>query len=495
MALAEQTNSAIARQGSVRSAAVSKTGSVRQTTGALFVAADLAVIWLSSLAALTLRFTPELARRFGLSPLHRHAHLLGHIGFLALYSVLVVLFCSAQGLYRSLPTFSPAQETRGVTKAAVFATGLETVCIALAGISFISRFVIGYNLVASAVLLAGWRRLRRLHLAKTFANGWSRRSILIVGTDAQAQAFRIHLERNRHLGYVVSGFITESESPDAGSAEVLGSISDLRAIARSHFVDEVFVSATNRETVKRTVFEAGGIGLDVRVIPDLYDGLGWGAPVEYIGRFPVMALYQRSRPAAGLMVKRCVDVVVSAGALAVLSPLFLLLALAVKLSSPGPVIYTSERVGRKGRTFLCHKFRTMQADADALKSSLQHLNQRDRVLFKLAHDPRVTRIGRFLRKYSLDELPQLWNVLKGEMSLVGPRPPLASEIQHYELQHLRRLDMLPGITGLWQVEARNNPSFARYVALDVDYVENWSPWLDTVILLKTIAVVLAGTGE
>jgi len=227
----------------------------------------------------------------------------------------------------------------------------------------------------------------------------------------------------------------------------------------------------------------------------LYDGLGWGAPVEYIGRFPVMALCQRPRPAAGLMAKRCIDVVVSAGALAVLSPILLLLVVVVKLSSPGPVIYASERVGRKGRTFRCYKFRTMQANADALKASLQHLNQRDRILFKIARDPRVTRVGRVLRKYSLDELPQLWNVLRGEMSLVGPRPPLAGEIQQYELQHLRRLDALPGITGLWQVEARSNPSFARYVALDVEYVENWSPWLDTVILLKTIAVLLAGTGQ
>ncbi len=199
--------------------------------------------------------------------------------------------------------------------------------------------------------------------------------------------------------------------------------------------------------------------------------------------------------AAGLVLKRPIDVALSAIALAVFSPVFLLVAIVVKLSSPGRVIYASERVGRKGRSFRCYKFRTMVANADALKASLQHLNQRDQVLFKIPNDPRTTRMGRFLRKYSLDELPQLWNVLKGEMSLVGPRPPLASEVKHYKREHLRRLDALPGITGLWQVEARRNPSFSRYVSLDLDYVEHWNPWLDTKILLKTIAVVLAGTGE
>jgi len=173
----------------------------------------------------------------------------------------------------------------------------------------------------------------------------------------------------------------------------------------------------------------------------------------------------------------------------------MLAAAAIKLSSPGRIIYASERVGRKGDRFRCYKLRTMVADAEAMQASLQHLNQRDRVLFKIRNDPRVTRVGRLLRKYSVDELPQLWNVLKGEMSLVGPRPPLASEVRQYELEHLRRLDVLPGITGLWQVQARTNPSFARYFSLDVDYLERWSPSLDAKILLRTVGVVLRGTGQ
>jgi len=497
MALAEQANPAFAAEGPVRGkAVVSSASSVRHVTMVLFVAADLVAIWLGSLAALGLRFTPAFPRRLGLSLLDRGAHLTAHAGYLLLYSVLVVLLCNAEGLYRSLPTLSPAQESWGVTKAAIFATGLQTACIGFAGASFVSHFAIGFNLVASAVLLAGWRYLRRRRREKAYADGCNCRNVLIVGCGTQALALGAHLDCNRHLGYRVRGLVAcGPEHGEAPAVEALGSVADLRALARSHFIDEILVSVADREVVKRVVCEAGEIGLDVRVIPDLYDGLGRSAPVEYIGEFPVMALCQRPRPAAGLVLKRATDVVVSAAALAALSPVFLLVSIAVKLSSPGCVIYASERVGRKGRIFCCYKFRTMQANADALRASLQHLNQRDRVLFKIAQDPRVTRVGRFLRKYSLDELPQLWNVLKGEMSLVGPRPPLAGEIAHYELQHLRRLDALPGITGLWQVEARSNPSFARYVSLDVDYVEHWNPWLDARILLKTIGVVLAGTGQ
>jgi lipopolysaccharide/colanic/teichoic acid biosynthesis glycosyltransferase len=195
------------------------------------------------------------------------------------------------------------------------------------------------------------------------------------------------------------------------------------------------------------------------------------------------------------MLKRWLDAVCSMAALVTMFPLLLLIAIAIKLDSRGPVIYASTRIGRKGRTFRCYKFRTMSTNAEALKASLQHLNERDGVLFKITNDPRITRLGRFLRKYSLDELPQFWNVLKGDMSMVGPRPPLADEVQQYELDHLRRLDVLPGITGLWQVESRCNTSFASYISLDMQYVERWNLMLDLQVLLKTIVVVVAGSGQ
>jgi exopolysaccharide biosynthesis polyprenyl glycosylphosphotransferase len=193
--------------------------------------------------------------------------------------------------------------------------------------------------------------------------------------------------------------------------------------------------------------------------------------------------------------KRVSDVVLSLSALLVASPALIAIAIAIKLDSPGPVFYISERIGKKGRVFRCLKFRTMVADAEKRKQALVAHNERSGILFKMKNDPRVTRVGAKLRKYSLDEIPQFVNVLRGEMSLVGPRPPLASEVEKYELEHFRRLEVLPGLTGLWQVRARQDPSFERYVALDLAYVENWSFWLDIKILIRTTEVVFRGTGS
>ena len=172
----------------------------------------------------------------------------------------------------------------------------------------------------------------------------------------------------------------------------------------------------------------------------------------------------------------------------------LVIALLVKLDSAGPVFYTSELVGKRGRIFPCFKFRTMVRDAEKLKKELAAKNERDEILFKMTNDPRITHMGRILRKYSLDELPQFLNVLRGEMSIVGPRPPIASEVEKYELEHFRRLEVMPGLTGLWQIQARHDPSFAKYIELDTAYVENWSLWLDLKIIIRTANVVLRGTG-
>ena len=175
--------------------------------------------------------------------------------------------------------------------------------------------------------------------------------------------------------------------------------------------------------------------------------------------------------------------------------ILLVIAILIKYDSEGPVFYNSVRLGKKGNTFICHKFRTMVADAEMRKESLQHLNERDGILFKISNDPRVTKLGRFLRKWSLDELPQLWNVMKGDMSLVGPRPPIPDEFKKYAVEHLRRLEVVPGLTGMWQVQSRQSSSFDDYIKLDLKYVDSWSVWLDITLIAKTFYVVLAGTGR
>lgn len=205
--------------------------------------------------------------------------------------------------------------------------------------------------------------------------------------------------------------------------------------------------------------------------------------------------HEKPFPVLGLRLKRYADVVLASAALIATSPVFLLIALAIKLDSQGSVLYRSTRVGKKGATFTCLKFRTMVEGAEALQEKLRDRNERDRVLFKVRNDPRITRAGHFLRKYSLDELPQFWNVFRGDMSLVGPRPALPSEVAQYQIDHLKRLDVLPGITGLWQVEARRDPCFENYMKFDTEYVDRWSLWLDVKIILKTPRVVVGGTGQ
>jgi lipopolysaccharide/colanic/teichoic acid biosynthesis glycosyltransferase len=193
--------------------------------------------------------------------------------------------------------------------------------------------------------------------------------------------------------------------------------------------------------------------------------------------------------------KRGFDIVFSLLALVFICPVLLMIAIIVKVDSEGPVLYVSERIGRNGKRFRFLKFRTMVKEADSLRGALLHLNERRGNLFKMSNDPRVTRLGRILRRYSLDELPQFFSVLTGHMSVVGPRPCLTSEYARYTKEQRRRVEAVPGITGLWQVEARMNPSVDAYFALDIYYVENWSLWLDIKILLKTIVMVFAGTGQ
>jgi exopolysaccharide biosynthesis polyprenyl glycosylphosphotransferase len=282
----------------------------------------------------------------------------------------------------------------------------------------------------------------------------------------------------------------------ASSGDVVGTLETLFQHARQQFVDEIFFTTPCERGIIQWVLEqARAHSVDLRVIPDLYDGLAWNSPIEYIGQFPTIPLHCGHVPEVGLLLKRALDIVFSSLALVVLSPVLLAIAIAIKLDSHGPIFYSSERMGKKGRVFRCTKFRTMVIDAETRRAEIMHMNERDAVLFKITNDPRVTKLGRFLRKYSLDELPQFFNVLRGDMSVVGPRPPLASEVQEYKLSHLRRLDVTPGITGLWQVQGRQDPSFDSYVSLDVTYIENWSIWLDLKIIARTIGVVFAGTGS
>jgi exopolysaccharide biosynthesis polyprenyl glycosylphosphotransferase len=341
-------------------------------------------------------------------------------------------------------------------------------------------------------MLIAWRYGKRRLVIHRVEQGIGARNVAIIGSGPIGQALAGQLEREKHLGYRFIGFFDEKSSDES---RILGTIDDLPRIARSRFLDELFITTpSERDLVKRIAFEARAQRLDVKVVPELYDGLAWNAPILYVGDFPVMDLHWQPIPVLGFFVKRLLDLVASSLLLIASAPILSALALWVYFDSLGPALYSSRRVGRKGRIFTCYKLRTMVVDADQLKDSLRQYNERQGPFFKIADDPRITRVGRILRKYSLDELPQLWNVFKGDMSLVGPRPHPIDDFERYNLEHLRRLEVKPGLTGLWQVTARRDPSFDKNLALDLQYIETWSLGLDVRILLNTIPAVVRGEG-
>jgi exopolysaccharide biosynthesis polyprenyl glycosylphosphotransferase len=351
-------------------------------------------------------------------------------------------------------------------------------------------------LLALAMLMtrtAIWRHMIKCH----YQEGLGTSNVLIVGEGHLARALRTKLDTLNHTGLQFKGFISLGPADDlAAHPDVVADLDNCVAVARSLFVDEIFFAESlDKSTIFSVAEQARIMGINVRVVQNLHDGFVWNGRVEFFGHFPTISLANRIVPHGAFVAKRIMDIALASVAILLFWPLPALIALVIWLDSPGPILYRAERIGHKGRRFTCLKFRTMVKDADQRRLELAHLNERKGILFKMTNDPRMSRVGAFLRKYSLDELPQLINVLRGEMSLVGPRPPMTSEVEQYQLAHLRRLDVLPGMTGLWQVEARQDPSFESYISLDTTYVENWNLLLDLRILARTIGVVLNGTGS
>jgi exopolysaccharide biosynthesis polyprenyl glycosylphosphotransferase len=468
-------------------------------TAAVMVLNDLLMILLAFAAALVLR-TAVIYRIYpllGKTPSHwAHPVELAYLGWFALAFVFVA---RRYGLYAPIAGGTTGHEVRLVVQGCLNAGLLLCGSLYLFRAVEVSRVLVMLLVVSSAVTLSVRRVVGRYSRYRQFEQGIELRNVVILGTNQLSLALSRHLQNHRRLGYRFVGFVgtpgTEISS-EIEADEILGGLEKIRQITRLHFVDEVVIGEfCPPEQAIRLVEDARELGIDVRAIAGYYGELATNAPVEYLGIFPMSALHRSEPRVVGLFCKRVVDIVLSLGALVAAAPLMTLIALAVKLDSPGGVFYVSERIGKRGRVFRCIKYRTMVKNAEAMKKDLASQNERDGILFKMSNDPRITRLGRFLRKYSLDELPQFLNVLRGEMSIVGPRPPIASEVEKYELEHFRRLEVMPGLTGLWQVQARHDPSFAKYIELDTAYVENWSLWLDIKILLRTADVVLRGTGS
>jgi exopolysaccharide biosynthesis polyprenyl glycosylphosphotransferase len=419
--------------------------------------------------------------------------------YLAWFVLVYVVVARRYGLYGPiLKSAGGAHEIRMTAQACLNAGMLLCGAVYMTHNLAISRALVVLLTLSAMVSLCARRAVWRLRRYRQYERGLSTRHVVILGTNHLSYALGRQIKNESRLGYTLRGHILAPGcTPPAESLgfHVLGGLDELRKIARKYFIDEVIITdSCPMDKVIRLLKEARELGIDVRSISGYYNDLAMNAGIEYMGAFPLVSLHRNAARTISMALKRAGDFVLSLLALIAASPVMLAIAIAIRLESPGPVFYISERIGKRGRVFSCFKFRTMVANADELKKNLDSLNERDGVLFKLKNDPRVTRLGRFLRKYSLDELPQFFNVIRGEMSLVGPRPPIASEVEKYKLEHLRRLEVLPGLTGLWQIEARQDASFEKYIALDTAYVENWSFWLDMKILFRTAEVVVRGTG-
>lgn len=331
------------------------------------------------------------------------------------------------------------------------------------------------------------------------------RHVIAIGSEAAvadlARHFAAHVQPQL---YRLVGYLHVTPGPgaeSAGAVPYLGGVSDLAGLFVHRPVHHVIVLESEGvdrwlgEVIEQCDFFQAALGIVPAVLLALKPGdvLGVARPPLHL---PEVVLKARQFDSDALFVKRLMDIVLSAFLLVVLSPVFLLIAVAIKLTTPGlPVFYPWRVVGYKGRTFTGYKFTTMVADADQRKADLMHLNEMTGPVFKMAKDPRITPLGKFLRKFSVNELPQIWSVLKGDMSLVGPRPAYPHELARYELWHKRKLCVQPGITCLWQVRGRNRTSnFDDWVRMDFEYIDNWSLWLDCVILVRTIRAVVTGSG-
>jgi exopolysaccharide biosynthesis polyprenyl glycosylphosphotransferase len=414
-------------------------------------------------------------------------------GLLLLYGALFSLLGLSERLYHPETVQIPQRERLVLGKVVFWSAALVVAALRWSGPHLISLTTLAASAPLSFLMMLAWRNHWRRMPAQHGQCGRGVRNVLIIGAGTLGRKLADHIRQDIACRRVVTGFVDENE-PLGG--DVHGRVEDLARILRTNFVDEIILTAPQQPDIARRVIrEARRNQIDVKVVPDLF-GFEPDDPLvfEKFGNIPVLTLREERMPVFRFFLKRTVDAVSAAIALAFSAPLLAIISLWIKLESPGPVFYQAQRVGLKGRRFRCYKFRTMSMDADRLKEGLRAHNERKGPFFKMVDDPRITRAGRFLRRYSLDELPQLWNVVRGEMSLVGPRPHPLDDFERYDVGDLQRLEVPPGLTGLWQVTARRDPSFERGLALDLEYIRSWTLLRDFQILYKTVSVVLHGSG-
>lgn len=413
-----------------------------------------------------------------------------------IWAIFIFLFFKRRNLFSTDRGLTIFKETFRVCINVIYSALLISTTIFFAQYKFFSREVFLENTVLLCLLLSVWRITKRIILRKLIAQGFHTINVLIIGAERLGRIVLNEIRRTPWLGLRVVGFLDESKKGEVDQCPILGAPGDFEEVARKHFVDEVIITRVHHEQFLTELINAAkDLSVGVREVPPNFEEALSIMQVVYLGPIPLITYKRNQLHPSEMFFKKLFDFIASLILLVLTAPLFGLLALLVKLDSPGPALYVTKRVGLRGRVFNFYKFRSMVSGADKLKSSLNAHNEvKDGVIFKMKKDPRITGVGRFLRRYSLDELPQLLNVLMGDMSLVGPRPPLPEETEQYHYRHLERLSIKPGITGLSQVKGRSDLSFYRWVKWDLWYVAHWSFGLDLKILWWTIPAVLKGKG-
>ena len=404
---------------------------------------------------------------------------------------------SRQCLYQARSVARRLEEFQRLVRASGAAIAMLALASYLSGTVVPRAWVLTVPVLALSLLTVEREAARRIFI-RLRRRGAMRRPVIVVGANAEALEIAA-VERDPKEGYAVVGFVSDMPLDVIDPAirdRVLGSVDDLEQIVAETGAVGVIVATTAVTTpvsnrIARRLTEAG---IHVQLTSSLRDIVTERLTVNQVGRHPTLYVEAVRRGGWRATAKRLFDIAIAGGALVLLLPVLLLVAVLVKLTSRGPVLFRQERVGLDGQPFSILKFRSMVHNAEALLIDLRDRNEADGPLFKMRHDPRVTRVGALLRRTSLDELPQLWNVVRGEMSLVGPRPALRHEIPSWPPEMRDRLRVKPGITGLWQVNGRSFATFDDYVRLDMLYVDNWSLLTDLAILARTVPVVLLGRG-
>jgi exopolysaccharide biosynthesis polyprenyl glycosylphosphotransferase len=403
------------------------------------------------------------------------------------------------GLYDSMRTKTIFAVVAGLLKVHAIGGLVVSASVFLVHAITYSRLLFGSFILCSLVLITMAKGGIKLILKFFRRKGYNSRNILVVGSGEQMHRFVDLIRQHNDWGLVITGIVNLSEEPAeiAGCAH-LGYIQDLVDICKKQMIDEVVFSLppNHLSVVDDYLFTLQEMGISVRMVIDLYDVPTSHKELSmFHGDIPMLTYHCKAFDTGQLFLKRCLDITGAIVGLIFAGLLFPFIAVAIKFESKGPLFFGQARVGENGRSFTCWKFRSMFVDAEEQKKELMSRNEMQGAMFKMKDDPRVTKVGRFIRKTSIDEIPQFWNVLKGEMSLVGTRPPTPDEVATYENWHRKRICIKPGITGLWQVSGRSQiQDFDEVVRLDIRYIEEWSLWLDIKLLFKTIWVVLVSKG-